>query len=125
MREAVHGSLTPTRRALLHRRIADGIESRAGDGRLGDLARHLLDAQPLADRTRTTVAVLRAAERAIRQLGYEDAAALLTRALDDVNPNAEQRAQLLLALGDARARRREPAIPGVLRTGRHAGARPR
>jgi DNA-binding SARP family transcriptional activator/tetratricopeptide (TPR) repeat protein len=104
VREAVLGGLTPTRRALLHRRIADGIESRADDGRLGEEARHLLDAQPLADRARTIAVVLRAAERSIGQLGYEEAAALLTRALDDLEPDREQRARLLLALGDARAR---------------------
>ena len=43
IRETVLGSLTATRRALLHRRIADGIERLPADRReprLPDLARH-------------------------------------------------------------------------------------
>jgi len=104
VRDAVLGALTPTRRALMHRRIADGIEARPGHPRLPDLARHLLDAHPLADRARTVTAVLRAAELSIRQLGYEDAAALLSRALDELEPAAAERAALMQALGDARAR---------------------
>ena len=80
VRETVLGSLTATRRALLHRRIAEAIERLpAGrrEGRLPDLARHLLDAHPLIGPDRIAEVVLRAAERAIAQLAYEDAAALL------------------------------------------------
>ena len=69
-----------------------------------DLARHLLDAHPLVESVAVAQVVLRAAERAIAQLAYEDAAVLLDRALGQLDLPDAQRATLLLALGDARAR---------------------
>ncbi len=107
IRETVLGGLTATRQALLHRRIADGIGRLPADrreSRLPDLARHLLDAHPLVESVAVAQVVLRAAERAIAQLAYEDAAVLLDRALGQLDLPDAQRATLLLALGDARAR---------------------
>ena len=107
IRETVLGGLTATRQALLHRRIADGIGRLPADrreSRLPDLARHLLDAHPLVESDAVAQVVLRAAERAIAQLAYEDAAVLLDRALAQLDLPDAQRATLLLALGDARAR---------------------
>jgi tetratricopeptide (TPR) repeat protein len=48
--------------------------------------------------------VLNAAEHSIRQLGYEDAVVLLSRALDELEPDDAERSALVQALGDARAR---------------------
>ena len=107
VRETVLGSLTATRRALLHRRIAEAIERLPGgrrESRLPDLARHLLEAHPLIEPDRVAEVVLRAAERAIGQFAYEDAAALLERALAELDVPDPQRAALLLALGDAQLR---------------------
>ena len=107
VRETVLGSLTATRRALLHRRIAEAIErlpASRRESRLPDLARHLLDAHPLIEPDRVAEVVLRAAERAIGQFAYEDAAALLERALAELDVPDPQRAALLLALGDAQLR---------------------
>jgi DNA-binding SARP family transcriptional activator/tetratricopeptide (TPR) repeat protein len=107
VREAVLGSATATRRAHLHRRLAEAIENlpaRRRERRLPDLARHLLDAYPLVDAARVAAVVVRAGERAISQLGYEDAAALLDRALAELEPPDAEHATLLLVLGDARAR---------------------
>ena len=102
IREALLAGLTSTRRALLHRRTAEVLE-RLPEPRLPEIARHLLDALPLAGADTAARAALRAAEQATRRLAYEDAAALLDRAaagdLDD-----ELRAEVQLALGDARLR---------------------
>ena len=119
--------LTATRQALLHRRIADGIGRLPADrreSRLPDLARHLLDAHPLVESVAVAQVVLRAAERAIAQLAYEDAAVLLDRALGQLDLPDAQRATLLLALGDARARiGRADRGAALLRGDRAPGAR--
>ena len=89
-----------------HRRIADGIGRLPTDRReprLPDLARHLLDAHPLVESVAVAQVVLRAAERAIAQLAYEDAAVLLDRALGSWISRTRS-ARRCFALGDARAR---------------------
>ena len=107
VREAVLAGLSSTRRALLHRRMADALAERPD--RLPERARHLLDARPLADADVAARAALAAAALATQGLAYEDAAALLGRALEAGLAGHEPlRLELLLALGDARtaARRR-------------------
>ncbi len=103
IREAVLAGLTTTRRALLHRRMADVLEALPGARRVAERARHLLDARPLVDAATAASVALEAADDAMRRLAYEDAAELLDRAaegdLDD-----PMRAEVLLALGDARER---------------------
>ncbi len=105
IRGAVLAGLSSTRRALLHRRLAEALEARSGDRRLPELARHLLDARPLVDARRAAEYALRAAGRATRTLAYEDAVELLVRAeaggLDDRDP---LRAEVLLGLADAHQR---------------------
>ena len=102
VREAVLAGLSSTRRALLHRRMAEVLEARSADRRLPELARHLLDARPLVDAATAAGYALRAAEQATRSLAYEDAAELLERAaafeLDELSP---LRAEVLLGLADA------------------------
>jgi DNA-binding SARP family transcriptional activator/tetratricopeptide (TPR) repeat protein len=107
VRETVLGTVTTTRRALMHRRLAEAIETlppSRREPRLPDLARHLLDAHPLVEADRVAAVVVRAAEQATSQLGYENAAALLDGALAKLEAPDAERAALLLALGDARAR---------------------
>jgi DNA-binding SARP family transcriptional activator len=112
VREAVLAGLSGTRRALLHRRLAEVLEGLPGDRRLPELARHLLDARPLVDAAKAAGCALRAAEQATRTLAYEDAAELLVRAaaggLDERDP---LRAEVLLALADAHQRMGE--APGA------------
>ena len=103
VREAVLAGLSSTRRALLHRRMADALAERPH--RLPERARHLLDARPLADADVAARAALAAAALATQGLAYEDAAALLGRALEAGLAGHEPlRLELLLALGDARLR---------------------
>ena len=59
VREAVLAGLSSTRRALLHRRMADALAERPH--RLPERARHLLDARPLADADVAARAALAAA----------------------------------------------------------------
>ncbi len=103
VREAVLAGLSSTRRALLHRRMADALAEQPH--RLPERARHLLDARPLADADVAARAALAAAALATQGLAYEDAAALLGRALEAGLAGHEPlRLELLLALGDARLR---------------------
>ena len=101
VRESVLAGLSATRRALVHRSLAGALDSQPG--RAGEVARHLLEARPLVDPALAARAALRAAEEATRRLAYEDAAELLERA-GDVEGDARLRAEVLLALGDARQR---------------------
>ena len=101
IREAVIAGLTVTRRALLHRRLAQVLESH-GEERLPEVARHLLDARPLVPADAAAGTALRAAEQALGRLAYEDAADLLERAsAADLGDRDPLRAEILLALGDA------------------------
>jgi DNA-binding SARP family transcriptional activator len=102
VREAVVAGLSSTRRALVHRRLAEALEALPGDRRLPELARHLLDARPLVDAGKAARYALRAAEHATRTLAYEDAAELLARATaGDLDERDPVRAEVLLGLGDA------------------------
>lgn len=102
IREALLAGLSGTRRALLHRRMAEVLEAQSGARRLPALARHLLDARPLVDAAKAAEYALRAAEQATRALAYEDAAELLEEAAaGDLDENDPLRAEVLLALADA------------------------
>jgi DNA-binding SARP family transcriptional activator len=103
IREAVVAGLTATRRALLHRRMADVLEALPDTRRVAERARHLLDARPLVDAATAASVALQAADDATRRLAYEDAAELLDRASDG-DLDDPLRAEVLLALGDARQR---------------------
>ncbi|MGD9573011.1 MAG: AAA family ATPase [Thermoleophilia bacterium] len=108
VREAVLASLTSTRRALMHRRAAEvlgGLPAGRREARMGEIARHLLDAGPLADAGEAAGTALRAAAQAVGRLAYEDAVDLLGRALGTGLPEDDPlRGELVLALGDAHLR---------------------
>ncbi len=83
VRGAVLAWAGPTRRALAHRQLADVIATLPAERReprIGELARHLLDARPLSEADEAARWALRAAAQATRALAYEDAAAVLARA---------------------------------------------
>ena len=102
IREALLAGLSGTRRALLHRRMAEVLEAQSGARRLPALARHLLDARPLVDAAKAAEYALRAAEQSTRALAYEDAAELLEEAAaGDLAESDPLRVEVLLALADA------------------------
>jgi DNA-binding SARP family transcriptional activator len=115
IRGALLAGLTATRRALLHRRVAQVLEAlpeRRREARLPELVRHLLDAGPLVEPGRVAALALHAAEQATGRLAYEEAAELLERVaatLDDADP---VRPEILIALGDARLRLGDEASAG-------------
>ena len=108
VRAAVLAGTGGTRRALLHRRMAAvlaELPAERRERRVPELARHLLEARPLVDAAEAARWALRAAAQATRGLAYEDAAAVLERAADgELGADDPLRAEVLLALGDARLR---------------------
>jgi DNA-binding SARP family transcriptional activator len=115
IRGALLAGLTATRRALVHRRVAEVLEALPAarrEPRLPELVRHLLDAGPLVESGRVAGLALRAAEQATARLAYEEAAELLERVaatLEDADP---VRPEVLIALGDARERLGDAASAG-------------
>jgi class 3 adenylate cyclase/DNA-binding SARP family transcriptional activator len=100
VREAIYERTGAGSRARTHRRVAEELERRGADP--AELARHYLAA---GDRDRGLEHSVASAERALAQLAYEDATLHYTRALEalaDTDP--ARRCDLLLALGDTRAR---------------------
>jgi len=106
IRETLYATLTATRRAHLHLRIAQALEG----GSERELAEHLLRAGELVPAPQLAESTLRAARACEAALAYDDAALLYERALALADGPAE-RGRLLLALGHAR--RRAGATEGV------------
>ncbi len=116
VRQALYDELGAGRRVRLHRRIGEALERLYGadlEPHLADLAHHFGRALPSGDAARALDYARRAAERASRLLAYGEAADQYERALEllELSPTAsersaegdeEQRAALLLELGDAR-----------------------
>ena len=103
VRDALYGQLAGSRRARLHQRAGQALESVYGSAsgdQLAELAHHFLHGPPSAAGGKGRWYAIRAGEHALRVLAYEDAARLFEVALDQPL-NAEQRCQLLLALADA------------------------
>src|SRR4051812_19727250 len=110
IRETLYDELSLTRRVRTHRALADALEALPHS--TAELAHHRLEAAVAGDATRAADAALAAAREAQRAFAYEDAAALCERALaalEDGAAEPRRRAELLLALGDARLRTGEPA----------------
>lgn len=107
VRDAVLAALPPEHRARLHRQAADALEARFGDS-LGshvfDIAHHRAEAATVGGGGLVASAWLeRAADRAMSQLAFEDAAMLLRRAfaLAEADSPPAERARLLLRIGRA------------------------
>lgn len=86
--------------ARLHVRAAAAIERHDGDGGAHAIAHHWLLASHI-DRDAAVAAVERAARVALAQLGFEDAAALLERAIALCPGDTRRRAALLCARAEA------------------------
>ena len=106
--DAIYDGMSGTRRARMHCRLGDALAAHGAPA--SAVAHHLLAGTPVADPERTTQWAERAAADALRALAYDDAAALIRRALPHV-PDIARRAHMLVALGDAldRAGQRDQA----------------
>jgi class 3 adenylate cyclase/tetratricopeptide (TPR) repeat protein len=114
VRETLYEELTATQRPDLHSRIAVAMEARYGaeegrvERRLAELAHHYLEAAAAGDPDKAVDYATRAGERAVAQLGYEEAAEHFERALEvlDLCASAEpeRRCRLLLSLGEAQTK---------------------
>jgi len=119
-REALYDSLSATRRARLHRRVAETIEEHHGDdleGQYPALAFHYAAAG-----TNLPKAIEysgRAGEQALTRLAHEEATAHFERGLRLLAEQDRARCDLLLGL--AEARRRAGDVPGSQRAFAEAG----
>jgi tetratricopeptide (TPR) repeat protein len=106
VRGVLYDGLSLSRRAGLHRNIAEVIESRYGDTRLPELAHHVLAGSVGAGDDRAVGYAKAAAERSFGLLAYEEAASWYGRALDVLranHPDDAMEGDLLLGCGQARA----------------------
>jgi tetratricopeptide (TPR) repeat protein len=110
MREAIYEGLAAPQRQRLHARAATVLEDFYGERpeRVGQVAHHLFAAVNPALAERGIKYAAKAAALALGQLAYEDAVLHLERALRALDivqrPDERRRCELLLLLGDARAR---------------------
>jgi tetratricopeptide (TPR) repeat protein len=124
VRDTLYEELSGARRRLLHRHVAEAIESLyAGhlDDHLPALSHHFARAlAPAAESARVAAAYARrAGERALAQLANDEAAGYYRQALElldtsDVSRNDGERVDLLIALGEAQRRAGDPAFRQTL-----------
>ena len=119
IRETLYDSLTPARRARLHRRIADTLEALHGaapDAHVTELAHHFFEASRTGEAAgegagaadRAAAYAREAGDQALRSLAFEEASRLYRMALAVLEHHAPDglaaRLEVLLRLGDAEAR---------------------
>jgi DNA-binding SARP family transcriptional activator len=86
--------LTRANRRRVHARVADALEATKGDNALLEIAHHLCEAQPVADRERALDYATRAAEQATAGLAYAEGVELFSRAIA-ILPSADDRRKKL------------------------------
>jgi predicted ATPase len=86
--------LTRANRRRVHARVADALEATKGDNALLEIAHHLCEAQPVADRERALDYATRAAEQATAGLAYAEGVELFSRAIA-ILPSADDRRKRL------------------------------
>jgi class 3 adenylate cyclase len=104
-------SLSTTRRARSHLAVANAIDALGvsdGESSIDALARHLVAAGPIADRSRTVTAARRAGARAVAQLAPEQAADWFAAALERSDRGSRTHTDLLIDLGSAQ---RQAGVP--------------
>ncbi|MGC4093795.1 MAG: AAA family ATPase [Polyangiaceae bacterium] len=108
VRDALLNELSKERLSELHTLAADVLEqSGAPEAALGEVALHLLAAQGLVGAERALSGARRAAERAMSAFAFEDAAAIVERALEVIaESDCDRRlwCECLLLLGEAQVR---------------------
>jgi class 3 adenylate cyclase len=107
VRSTILDEIATTRRLRLHRRAALTLEPRASSDPavLADLAHHYGEAAALGEGAKAVEYARLAAAHATHGLAYEEAADLLGRAIDVLDPSASDdqrtRADLMLGIGQA------------------------
>jgi hypothetical protein len=110
MREVVYDGLPITARMQLHRGVGEAIEKLYGVGagaHVAELARHFEEVAATGEAAKALAYARQAGEEAMRMCAYEEAAAQYQRALHALkfaDPDEAVRCELLLRLGEARAR---------------------
>jgi DNA-binding CsgD family transcriptional regulator len=108
-REAARLDVPTAERLALHRRMAEHLSARGdGDTRVAEIAFHWLESLPTGDAAQAVAWTERAADQAMAQLAWEEAASLYRRALDAGGTHgmlaAPDRCRLLLAIAQAQVR---------------------
>ena len=126
IQHAVYEAQSPTRRSLLHRRVAETLESLYGVGpgpRVGEMARHWFAATRPADATKALDYARWAGEAALAALAPEEAIRWFTQALQllaqEPSPDEHFRAELLIGLGSAQRLTGDPAHRETLLNAAH------
>jgi class 3 adenylate cyclase len=122
----LYEDLGATRRALLHRRVAEALEAQCGDElgeRLAELAGHWVAAVVSSDNAKALHYARRAAERALAQLAPAEAARWYRQALElhDQVPGGDrtERCDLLIGLGEAQRQTGDPEFRQTLLDAAH------
>ncbi|MET7398879.1 BREX system ATP-binding domain-containing protein [Dactylosporangium sp. NPDC005572] len=103
VRDTVYGGLSRLQRARLHKQVGEALERVEDPALLHLLVHHFTMAAPLGVADRAVRHARRAAELAMAQLAYDEAARYLETALGATRPGAsEDRGRLLVQLGVAR-----------------------
>lgn len=93
VRQTLLSALSFPRRQRMHLRIAEALETYAGDNTdryVPEIAHHLYQAGAAADEEKTVNYLRRAAERAVSALAYEDALRLYDSALSIIDESNEE-----------------------------------
>ncbi|MBE1462245.1 ATP-binding protein [Kibdelosporangium phytohabitans] len=105
VREAARLLMPTARRLALHARAATVIERRVdAPSRVAEIAHHWLEALPAGDAVKAAQWARRAADIAMAQLAWENAADLYGHALRAAPPEAVDKARLLICQGIAQLR---------------------
>jgi class 3 adenylate cyclase/tetratricopeptide (TPR) repeat protein len=117
----LYEDLGRTRRALLHRQVAQALEEQCGDEpgeRLGELAAHWAAAVVSSDTAKALHYARRAAEHALARLAPDEAARWYRGALELYDQasdgEASERCDLLIGLGEAERQAGDPAYRQTL-----------
>ena len=114
IRETLLAGMPAAARMGAHRAVGETLEQvyrGAVESHLAELAHHFLSAAPRGDLAKAVDYAERAAQRALDDLAYEQAASLFARALEALEllpPDVPRRAALLLGLGAAESRAGRP-----------------
>ena len=110
IRHSLYDALGPSRRAQLHRKVAEALEEAwpQPDAHLPSLAHHWFSAGPTGDTAKAVAYARQAGDKALTELAYEEAADHFQRSLTMLERGSREqdplRCDILLAQGDAQRR---------------------